>query len=77
MQVDRGGPDLVVRERVDLETAGGELPPINEATLDGAVEGTDLIQADYPSQARAARRLAEAEFDSRLVLGRLLEELGP
>jgi hypothetical protein len=46
------------------------------STLEEAVEGVDAIQGDYPDQARAARRLAEEEFDARVVLTRLLEELG-
>ena len=56
--------------------------PLNEgllafATVEEAVEGANRILANYDRHTRAARRLAEAEFDSRLVLGRLLEELGP
>jgi hypothetical protein len=46
------------------------------STLDEAVAGVEQILRDYSAQARAARRLAESEFDARLVLGRLLEELG-
>jgi hypothetical protein len=46
------------------------------STLDEAVGGAERILADYPAQARAARRLAETEFDARIVLPRLLEELG-
>jgi len=46
------------------------------STLDDAVEGVERILADYETHARAARRLAEQEFDARLVLGRMLEELG-
>jgi hypothetical protein len=47
------------------------------STLDDAVEGAERILADYPVQSLAARRLAETEFDSQVVLARLLEELGP
>jgi hypothetical protein len=46
------------------------------STLDEAVEGVERILAEYPEQARAARHLAETEFDSQVVLARLLEELG-
>jgi len=46
------------------------------STLDDAVDGAERILTGYPDHARAARRLAEEEFDSRIVLGRLLEELG-
>jgi hypothetical protein len=47
------------------------------STLDEAVAGVETIQAHYAEHARAARRLAEREFDSRAVLTRLIEELGP
>jgi hypothetical protein len=47
------------------------------STLDEAVEGVESILAHRDEHARAARHLAETELDSRLVLGRLLEELGP
>lgn len=46
------------------------------STLDEAAAGVERILAGYSAQARAARRLAERELDARLVLSRLLEELG-
>jgi hypothetical protein len=46
------------------------------STLDDAVDGVRQILADHARHAAAARHLAETEFDARLVLGRLLEELG-
>jgi hypothetical protein len=46
------------------------------STLDDAVEGAERVLADYPEQARAARRLAEVELDTRIVLTKLLESLG-
>jgi hypothetical protein len=46
------------------------------STLDQAVAGAERILADYTAHARAARHLAETEFDARIVLPRLLEELG-
>jgi hypothetical protein len=45
------------------------------STLDEATAGVRAIEADYAEQARAARRLAETEFDARIVLSRLVEEL--
>jgi hypothetical protein len=45
------------------------------ATFDEAVSGVERIRSDPDLHARAARRLAEREFDSRAVLGRLLEEI--
>jgi hypothetical protein len=36
----------------------------------------ERILSDYPAHAGVARRLAETEFDARIVLSRLLEELG-
>jgi hypothetical protein len=44
-------------------------------TLDEAVAGAEAIREDYPRHAQAARALAEEHFDSRKVLGRLLNEL--
>jgi len=49
---------------------------VSFSTLDEAVGGAERILADYPAHARAARRLAETELDARIVLPRLLEELG-
>lgn len=46
------------------------------STLEEAVEGVSAILQDYPRHAGAARRIAETHFDARIVLGRLLEELG-
>jgi hypothetical protein len=46
------------------------------STIDDAVEGARAILADPGTHTRAARRLAEQELDSRIVLARLLEELG-
>jgi hypothetical protein len=43
-------------------------------TLEEAAEGARAIGADYERHSRAARRLAEEEFDSDRVLGRLLED---
>jgi hypothetical protein len=44
--------------------------------LDEAQAGVEEIRRDYPRHVRAARELAEAHFDSDLVLGRLLSRLG-
>jgi hypothetical protein len=46
------------------------------STLDEAAAGVREILQDYPRHASAARRIAEMHFDARVVLGRLLEELG-
>jgi hypothetical protein len=46
------------------------------STLGEAIAGVRAIQGSYPKHARAARGLAEEEFEARRVLGRLLEELG-
>jgi hypothetical protein len=43
-------------------------------TLEEATEGAREIAADYDRHTRAARRLAEEEFDSDRVLSRLLED---
>jgi len=46
-------------------------------TLDEAAAGARAIAEDYERHSRAARRLAEEEFDSDRVLSRLLEEALP
>jgi hypothetical protein len=63
------------------DTGLASLYPLGEglvsfSTLDEAVAGVEAILSDYPAHANAARRLAETEFDPRIVLSRLLEELG-
>lgn len=45
-------------------------------SLDEAVQAANTIAADYESHCHAAREMAEQYFDSDLILGRLLEELG-
>jgi len=42
-------------------------------TLEQAAEALDSVAADYPKQCRAAREIAEAHFDARTVLPRLLD----
>lgn len=43
-------------------------------TLEEAVAGAETIAADYDRHARAARVIAEEEFDSDRVVGKLLED---
>jgi hypothetical protein len=45
-------------------------------TLEEAVAGARQIAADYDVHSKAARGLAEAHFDSDIVLARLLSKLG-
>lgn len=47
------------------------------STLEEAAEGAREITDDYDRHSRAARRIAEEEFDSDRVLGRLLEDALP
>jgi hypothetical protein len=55
------------------ETGEGLLPFTD---LEQAAAGADRIWGDYERHARAAREIAEAHFDSRKVLGRLVARLG-
>jgi hypothetical protein len=57
----------------DLYPLGRGLVPF--ATLEEAAAGMEAILADYDGHARDARALAEAHFDSDLVLTRLLGAL--
>jgi hypothetical protein len=43
------------------------------STLDDAIAGLDRINTDYERHARRARELADAHFDARVVLPRLLD----
>jgi hypothetical protein len=63
------------------DTGLAHLYPLGEglvsfSTLDEAAAGAEAILSDYRTHAGAARRMAEAEFDARVVLSRLIEELG-
>jgi hypothetical protein len=60
------------------DTGIGDRYPVGEGlltfrTAEEAVAGAEAIAAGYEAQARAARALAEAHFDSDRVLGRFLE----
>ena len=46
------------------------------ATVQEAVDAIERIESDYPAHAEASRRIAEERFDSRLVLGSMLEQVG-
>jgi hypothetical protein len=63
------------------DTGFGADLPVGEgllafATLDDAAAGIESILGDYDRHARAARALAEAYFDSDVVVARLLDEAG-
>jgi hypothetical protein len=63
------------------DTGLADLYPVGEGlvtfdSLAGARDGVARIAADYPAHAQAARAVAERFFDSDLVLGRLLDEVG-
>jgi hypothetical protein len=49
---------------------------VSFATMEEAVAGANSIARDYASHSRAARSIAEAFFDSDVVLGRFLEQAG-
>ena len=46
------------------------------STIEQAIAGTESIRRDYAAHARCAREIAERHFDSDVVLGRMLEEIG-
>jgi len=56
----------------DLPTGEGLL---TFRSAEEAAEGVRTIRSSYALHARAARRIAEAHFDARRVLGRLMEEV--
>ncbi|MDH3732268.1 MAG: hypothetical protein OEU54_01995 [Gemmatimonadota bacterium] len=64
-----------------LDTGFGRHLPTGEGLIafrdiDEAVAGVEAIQANYAAHARAARDVAEAHLDARVVVGRLLERVG-
>jgi hypothetical protein len=68
-----GKPTLV------QDTGFGTTLPTDEGlvsfrTVDEAAAGAESISADYERHCRAARALAEQEFDSDVVLGRFLQD---
>jgi hypothetical protein len=46
------------------------------STPDGIADALDLIDRDHGRQARAARKLAEDQFEARVVIARMLDEAG-
>jgi hypothetical protein len=63
------------------DTGVGSILPTGDgllvfSTLDEAVTGVRSIRRDYDWHCAAARRLAEKYFDSDVVLGRLINDLG-
>lgn len=45
-------------------------------SLEEAIEGIQSINQDYPAHCQAARKLAEEHFNSTVVLGSILSEVG-
>jgi hypothetical protein len=69
------------RPVVAQDTGFGDRLPTGEGLLtyrdeDGALTAIDAIADGYERHRTAARQLAEAHLDARLVLGRLLDRLG-
>jgi len=68
------------RPVVAQDTGFGDALPVGRGLLtfedaDGAVAALAELASDYETHATAARGVAEAHLDSRIVLGRLLERL--
>ena len=62
------------------ETGFSDLIPVGEGlfafeTIEEILAAIGKLRADYPRHARAARDIAEALFNSDLVLGRLLDRI--
>jgi glycosyltransferase involved in cell wall biosynthesis len=69
------------RPVVAQDTGISELYPVGEGLLafddlDGAAAALEEVSSDYARHSLAARALAEEHFDSSVVIGRLLGELG-
>jgi hypothetical protein len=70
-----GRPALVQDTGVAADYRGGEGLVIFR-TVEEAIAGAERIAADPEGHSAAARSLAETHFDSDVVLGRFLEQLG-
>jgi ATP-binding cassette subfamily B protein/subfamily B ATP-binding cassette protein MsbA len=69
------------RPVVTQDTAFGNILPTGAGlfsfnTMDEAAAAVELVNKDYEKQRLAARRIAEEWFDSDVVLGQLLRDLG-
>ena len=69
------------RPVIAQETGFGRYLPTGEglfsfSTIEDVLAGVDALRCDYRRHARCARLLAEEFFDSRIVLTRLLDQLG-
>lgn len=78
---DRSARYLAAGRPVVVQDTGfGTALPVGEGllaydTLGEAAACVESVADDYPRHSRAARELAEARFDSDVVLGRMIEEL--
>lgn len=70
-----GKPVLAQDSGIGLRYPVGE-GLLTYTTLEEAAAGVEEISGNYSRHSRAARDLAEAYFDSRVVLSHLLEDLG-
>lgn len=70
------GKPAVIQETGFRDLATDGLGVVGFGSPDEAVRAASAVVADYESHCRAARRVAEQHFDSDIVLGRLLEQLG-
>jgi ABC-type multidrug transport system ATPase subunit len=79
---DRSATYLALgRPVVTQDTGFGNILPTGAGlfpftTVEEAVDAIKLINGDYERQRQAARRIAEEWFDSDVVLGQLLRDLG-
>lgn len=67
------GKPVVVQDTGPSATLPNGLGMFRFRTLEQAAEALESVGADYEKHCRAAREIAEAQFDSRLVLPRLLD----
>jgi hypothetical protein len=68
------GKPALVQDTGFSATLAAEEGLVAFRTLDDAVAGAESISADYEQHCRAARALAEEEFNSDVVLGRFLQD---
>jgi glycosyltransferase involved in cell wall biosynthesis len=67
------GKPVVLQDTGPSATLPNGLGMFRFRSLEEAALAFETIGADYPKHCRAAREIAEAYFDSRAVLARLLD----
>jgi hypothetical protein len=70
------GRPVLVQDTGVSKDIGGDEGLVTFTTIDQACRGAERIASDYDAHSSAARRIAEKFFDSDVVLGDMLDQMG-